>query len=330
MLRVATFNVENLDDKPGTYNPPIDVRAPILRAELNRLNADILCLQEVHGQELPDHTSDHPSRNLSALDAVIAGTPYATFQRAHTATADGVPYDQRNLVVLSRHPIVRHEQIRNDAIEQLEYRRVTSVPAETEATAVTWERPILHVEIAHPSLGALHVLNLHLKSRLSTTVKGQKKNQYEWKSAAGWAEGFFLSSMKRVGQALEVRVVVDQILDLDPLAKILVCGDFNSEPGEVPVEAICGRVENTGNPDLRYRVLLACSRAIPESERFSLYHQGRGNLLDHMLMSQALLPFFQSAVVHNENLHDESTPFAYDTKFPESDHAPFLSVFTET
>lgn len=28
MLRVATFNIENLDDKLDSRNPPLDVRAP--------------------------------------------------------------------------------------------------------------------------------------------------------------------------------------------------------------------------------------------------------------------------------------------------------------
>jgi predicted extracellular nuclease len=166
-----------------------------------------------------------------------------------------------------------------------------------------------------------------LKSRLATTIPGQKLGQFSWASAAGWAEGYFLSSLKRVGQALETRIAVDHIFDLSPLANILVCGDFNAEPGEVPVEAICGRVENTDNPALRPRVLVPCSLAVPESVRFTLYHHGQENLLDHMLMSQSLLPYFQRAVIHNENLHDESTPFAYDTKYPESDHAPFLAEF---
>jgi len=106
-----------------------------------------------------------------------------------------------------------------------------------------------------------------------------------------------------------------------------VCGDFNAEPGEVPVEAIAGRVENTNNADLRHRVLIPCSGAIPETVRFSHLHHGQGNLLDHMLISQSLLRFFQRADLLNENLHDESLPFTYDTKYPESDHAPFAAEF---
>lgn len=326
-MKVATFNIENLDDKPDSKNPTIEERAPILRIALNRLGADILCLQEVHGQELPDHTSNNPSRNLSALDFVIDGTQYQGYQRANTVTSDDVPYNERNLVVLSAFPITEFSQYRNDHIENLMYKKVTATdPPDDEAKKLGWERPILHAQIQHPDIGNIHVINLHLKSRLASNVSGQK-NGFEWNSAAGWAEGYFLSSIKRVGQALETRVLIDKIFDQDQNANIIVCGDFNAEPGEVPVEAMCGRVENTNNPDLRSRVLVPCSRGVPESIRFSHLHHGRGNLLDHMLISQSLLPYFVEADIFNENLHDESLPFNFDSKYPESDHAAFLAEF---
>ncbi|GAB4360399.1 MAG: endonuclease/exonuclease/phosphatase family protein [Gammaproteobacteria bacterium] len=326
-MRVATFNIENLDDKLSDGNPELDRRIPVLRKMLLRLKADVLCLQEVHGQELPDHTASHPSRNLSALDRLLQETPYADYHRAHTVTSDNVPYNVRNLVVLSRYPILSVNQYRNDLIPDLQYRKVTANPAETVARDLGWERPILHATLDHPSLGDLHVINLHLKSRLATHVAGQKVNTYTWRSAAGWAEGYFLSSVKRVGQALEARILIDSLFDENPAAPILVCGDFNAEPGEVPVEAIAGRVENTGNPDLRDRVLIPCSLAIPDSVRFSHLHHGHGNLLDHLLISQSLLPYFEQAVIYNENLHDESLPFMSDIKYPESDHAPFVAQF---
>ena len=332
MLRIATFNVENLDNKPDPKNPPLEVRAPILRAALNRVDADILCLQEVHGQELPGHTSNSPKRNLAALEFVLSGTKYEGFNSVTTLTSDDVPYDVRNLVVLSdpAHPIVQSDQYKNDEIDKLQYRKVTATdPPDDEAKDVLWERPILHAQIDVSAFGVLHVINLHLKSRLASSIPGQKDG-YEWQTAAGWAEGYFLSSVKRVGQALETRVLLDKILADNAEAKILVCGDFNAEPGEVPVEAICGRVENTGNPALRPRVLIPCSLGIPESVRFSHYHHGHGNLLDHILISQSLLPHLRHAEIHNEDLHDESLPFASETKYPESDHAAFVAEFAET
>lgn len=326
MLRIATFNVENLDDTTSRNKPPLAVRLPILQRKLKRLDADILCLQEVHAQENPDHSSSHPSRALLALDQVVADTEYAGFQRAHTRTAQGMPYDKRNLVVLSRYPITSIAQYRNDHIDELQYRRVTAQPADDSAREVRWERPILHVQINVPELGNLHMINLHLKSRLATPIPGQGGG-FSWKNAAAWAEGYFMSSMKRVGQALETRLLIDQIFDQDEHAHILVCGDFNAEPGEVPVEAICGRIENTNNVRLLQRELLACSQGIPESVRFSHLHHGQANLLDHMVASKALFGHFAGARLLNESLRDESLPSASDNKFPEADHAPFVAQF---
>ena len=229
MLRIATFNIENLDSDADETNPALNDRIPTLQALLNRISAQILCLQEVHGQELPDHQSDNPSRDLSALDAVLDGSEYAAYHRAVTKMSDNVPYDKRNLVVLSAFPILDVKQYRNDLIEKLQYKKVTAMPAEEDAGDISWERPILHINVDHPVLGDLHVINLHLKSRLASNIRGQKQGR-SWKSAGGWAEGYFLSSIKRVGQAIETRVLLDNIFEADPEARVIVCGDFNAEP----------------------------------------------------------------------------------------------------
>jgi len=326
-MRIATFNVENLDDKVDSRNPSLAIRAPILRRELERLDASIICMQEVHGQETPSHTSNNPDRTLSALNFVLSGTKYENYHQAVTLTSDGVPYDKRNLVVLSKYPIKNISQYRNTHIDALQYKKVTAIPEEDDAKKIRWERPILHTEIEINDGTIIHLINLHLKSRLASNIAGQKID-YAWKSAAGWAEGYFLSSIKRVGQALETRVLIDKIFDENPIANIVVCGDFNAEPGEVPVEAIQGSIENTDNPELQSRSLIPCGRAIPSSIRYSHLHHGQKNLLDHMLISQSLLASFRNAEIHNEILHDESLPFTFDTKYPESDHAAFVGEFS--
>lgn len=313
-MRIATFNIENLDEG---QNPDLATRFKILKPQLNRINADILCLQEVHGQE-----RDGRPRELLALSDLIANTPYAGFYIAYTETSADEAYDKRNLVTLSRYPIGDSRQIRNEYIDTLQYRRTSAIPKETEAKNVRWQRPLLYTRIDHPD-GPLHIINIHLKSRLPSPIPGQKDG-FAYHSVNGWAEGYFISSMKRVGQALEVRCLIEEIFDQDENARILVCGDFNAEPGQVPVEAIAGRVENTGNPKLAARQLVPCSHTIPEQLRYTHIHEGRGNLLDHMMMSRPLLAYYQGAEIHNEVLHDESIAFATDTKYPESDHAPFV------
>jgi hypothetical protein len=102
---------------------------------------------------------------------------------------------------------------------------------------------------------------------------------------------------------------------------------FNAGSDEVPVLAICGHVEETGNPAHAPRVMVPCERNIPEPSRYSLLHLGKGEMLDHIIASRGLLQFFRHAEIHNEALPDESGAFRTDTKFPESDHAPVVAEF---
>jgi predicted extracellular nuclease len=171
-------------------------------------------------------------------------------------------------------------------------------------------------------------MNLHMKSKLAVDIPGQKIDNYTWKTASGWAEGSFLAALKRVGQALEVRRLVDQIFDDEGNdALIAICGDFNSDAEDVPLAAICGPVEETGNKDLAPRVLIACEKSVPESSRYSLFHLGKGEMLDHVVASRGLLAFYRGTEIHNEALPDESGSFRTDVKFPESDHAPVVAEF---
>jgi exonuclease III len=286
-LRIATFNLENLDDIEG-QKPSLDDRIAVMQPQLARLRADILCLQEIHGQE-----SQGQPRSLLALDRLLAGTQYANYNRVSTKTQNNEVFNERNLVILTHFEILEHGQFKHDFARAPRYQKVTAKPAETEAKDITWERPILHAKIKLDAARSINVINLHLKSKLPTTISGQVDRDV-WNTSSAWAEGFFISSMKRVGQA---------------------------------VETIRGDIENTNNPLLARRVMVPCEMTIPESSRFSLKHLGRGNMLDHLLVSRNLLAFYRGAEIHNELLHDESIAFATDQKFPESDHAPVIAEF---
>lgn len=321
-IRIASFNLENFDDTPE-LTPTLAERIAVMRPQLMRLNADIVCLQEVHGQKV----SDEP-RRLLALKKLLEHTSYTDYNIVSTQTADGTQvYDERNLVILSRFNIADHGQYKHHYIKAPFYKKVTAATPAEHATKITWERPILHAKITLPNYKTLHVINLHLKSKIPTDIDGQKIDTYTWKSASGWAEGYFLSSLKRVGQALEARMLIDTVFDEDAEAFIVCCGDFNSTSDNVPVQAIRGDVENTGNGKLANRVLIPCEKSVPKSSRYSLFHQGKGEMLDHLLVSRSLLSCYSHTEIHNEILHDESIAFAVDKKYPESDHAPVIAQF---
>lgn len=324
-MRIATFNIENLDEVEDDRSPSFEVRAAALRPALERLDADILCLQEVHGQERQGEP-----RRLLTLIKLLEETKYADFQIESTRVV-GEPdvYDVRNLVTVIRPDMEFTEvrQIRNDRTEKPQYRYVTTGNPDEPVRDITWERPLLYTKVHLPSGTTIHVINLHLKSRIPTDIPNQKIDRFTFKTAAGWAEGYFVSSIKRVGAALETRIVIDDIFDDEPDANVVVCGDFNADLDNVPVAAIRGRVEDTGNGDLGGRVMLPCETSVPDSSRFSLYHHGRPEMLDHLLVSRAMIYSYRGTEIHNETLHDESVAFAFDTKFPESDHAPVVATF---
>ena len=192
---------------------------------------------------------------------------------------------------------------------------------------ISWQRPILHAKVELPNNMVLDVINLHLKSRRPTNIQGHRLADKTWKTASGWAEGVFISSMKRIGQALETRILIDKLFDEDQHALIAVCGDFNEEFDEVAIEAIRGDVENTGNMDLAMRVLVPTERNVPEPARYSFLHNGKGKMLDHILVSRTMLAYFRGTEVHNELLHDTSTVFTERICYPESDHAPVIAHF---
>ncbi len=325
-MRIATFNVENLDDGPeGRSGAPFAARLPILRGQLERLAADVLLLQEVHGQTLEDGT-----RGLRALDAVLEGTRYAAHHRVSTATVAGPVFAQRNLVTLlpPDWAVEASAQIRDGDMPMPRYDPLTDSP-DRGVREIGWERPLLHVTARAPGGAALHLINCHFKSKNPTPVAGQGPENFMWRSAAGWAEGFFISSMKRVGAALGARVLLDRIFAADPQARIVLGGDLNAEPHEVPVMAIRGEVADHGNPALGHQTLYPCADSVPEDRRFTLYHHGRRNLLDHLLISRPLMAFYRGAEIHNEIVRDESVAFATDRLHPASDHAPFVAAFDD-
>ena len=157
-LRIATFNLENLDDRRLSAEAFAD-RLAVLRPQLVRLRADILCLQEINGCD-PGHGEE---RTLSALDRLLAGTDYESFHRHVSLNRQRVhPADRHNLVVLSRHPFAGRSQTWHDLVRPPLHR---AVAGDDQPEPVEWDRPLIQATILLPGherdiqvLGPLHAL----------------------------------------------------------------------------------------------------------------------------------------------------------------------------
>ena len=321
-MRIATFNLESLDDRPG-IEPALEERIAQLRPQLARLEADILCLQEINAQR----QGHKAPRSLHALDRLLRETAYEAY--SWTSSATGEPdalAEKHNLVILSRWPIVDRQVIRHNLVPGLPHRYVTADPAE-EGALLTWDRPILKATIALPEGPPLHLFNLHLRAPLASPVPGGKLDQFAWRSVGAWAEGYFLSVMKRCGQALEARLAIERLFERDPNALVAVCGDFNAVEWASPLRILRGEVEDTGNEALGGRTLVLLEHGLPESRRFSVVHGGRPIMLDHILSSRALFGHFRHIEAHNETLADELTGFATGRPPSGSFHAPLVAEF---
>lgn len=315
-MRIATLNLENLD-------MPLGSRVLILRPALLRLRADVVCLQEVNGQHVPGQTT----RALLALDELLAGTQYASFHRSSTSSAGHAgAADVHNLVTLSRFPILRQRQIHHDLVPPVEAHLATANPQDSKASPIRFDRPILLTEL---DLGrsTLHVINVHLRAPLATTIPGGKLAAFSWKTVRSWAEGYYLAGIKRAGQALELRLLIDDLFDADTQALILVAGDFNAEDHETPLRIAVGAAEDTGNRQLAARTLVVLDRALNPQRRFSVLHHGRPQMLDHMLASHSLYGHFQEIEVHNEALCDEAVGYAKKVEATGSYHAAVVASF---
>lgn len=318
-MRIATFNLESLGNK-RRGGASFDERAAVLRPQLERLKADILCLQEVNAPKAGG------ARRPADLERLLGGTLYAKQSLVVSSLGDG-PSDVHNLAVVTRLPVVEARNIRHDLVEPLRFRRHTALPPDAAAVPLEWDRPLQHLVLALPTGRHLHVFNVHLRAPLAVAVPGQKKGPFAWKTISGWAEGFFAASVKRAGQALELRLAVERVFDSEPEALIAVCGDFNAEDHDTALRLACAGEDDTGSGLLAQRVLTPVERTLPADRRFTVLHHGRPQMLDHILASRALFGDFTSVEIHNEMLDDELIAYGRIDRPPESLHAPVVASF---
>jgi len=317
-MRIATFNLENF----GRQGAAFEERPAVLRPQLERLKADILCLQEV------DAAKVGATRRPVDLKRLLEGTSYARHALAISSGPSGEgPADVHNLVVMSRLPIIEEHTIRHSLVEPPQFHRHSAVPRDLAASTLTWDRPLQHLLLALPSSRHLHLMNVHLRAPLAVAIPGQKTSPFAWKTVAGWAEGFFGAAVKRAGQALELRLAVERVFDAEPDASVAVCGDFNAEDHDTALRLACAGEDDTGAGHLASRVLTSVERTLPADRRFTVLHHGRPQMLDHILASRALFAHLTGVEIHNKMLEDELIAYGRIDHPPESLHAPVVAMF---
>ena len=314
-LRLASFNLESLDFAPSD---PLwfEARAAALRHVLAALDADVLCLQEVNAQHQPGEAQ----RSLLALRKLMEGSVCEGFHLVHSTRPGGSgPADVHNLAILSRWPITSHGQIHHDLVPPTPWTPLHG----GQALPLTFDRPLLHARIEPPGERPLHLINLHLRAPRAAFLPGGRE-EGRWRSLSHWAEAYYLAGLKREGQALEARLFVEALFDADPQARIAVCGDLNAEGHEAPTRILQALPEDMETIAFAERSLTPLERRVPEEARFTVLHDGRRVLLDHILASSGLAAACREVRILNAGLADEAH---VSGPVEGSLHAPMLAIF---
>ena len=120
-----------------------------------------------------------------------------------------------------------------------------------------------------------------------------------------WQQPERSSEEQRHAQAKAVRAFVDELLDIDRNAEVVVLGDLNDFEFSTTADLLVGSGRTA---------LVDLPRTLPAAERYSYVFEGNSQVLDHILVSQRLAkvrdgrPAYEYDVVHtNAEFHDQDS-----------------------
>jgi endonuclease/exonuclease/phosphatase family metal-dependent hydrolase len=288
-LTVATFNVKDL------FDAGFAAKIRELARHIDRARADVVALQEI-GSE-------------GALDALVS----ALAKRAdYKYRLVGTP-DRRGIrnVILSALPFERAVVHQRPA---LPFPVFTPGDSEPFGARIPLRRGVPEVTVAHPALGKVTVLSVHLKSKRPQAPKGASGEELPIATPHDLASAEVRSLVSRLAEALFVRGLVDGVTARE--GEVVCAGDLNDTAESLPVGLIRGKGPGA---------LVSAAQGLSEAERVSALH-GAPAQIDHLLVSPGLAARLVEARVFNEDLrehaHVEDAPPTAD-----SDHALFMARF---
>lgn len=306
-LRLATFNVENLGIRPEEDGPEnrawLADHCRAVKDTIRRLDADAVAFQEVLDPELL-------ARLLDGL-----GYPHVVFGEAGSSPL--------RLGVFSRYPLVEAQAV----AAGVDLSVVDTKTGIEVAVRGAFSRPALQVTWEAPGLRTILFVT-HWKSKIPSYTPARRSEGEFWDSFGDAAEGRLVTEAKRLAQAVELRHAVDGVLNREPEARLVVLGDFNDVLESEGLRILRGDAVACRSPSLAPQELLPCELSIPPAMRFTQLYRGKPEMLDHVLISRALLPHLLEARVLNEFLREaEDGPGAPPPRGAGSDHAPVIVTF---
>lgn len=310
MLTIGTWNLENLF-RPGDGAGPAseaayEAKLKALAETITELAPDVLAVQEV-GE--PEALADLVDRLEDTW---------------HKALADP---DGRGIRVgvLSRSPLSDIEQVTKFPVG------LRPVQVDDSATAMSqMGRPALRVRVEAGATN-IDVISCHLKSKLLSFPGGRfnPKDEDERVRFAVYALN------RRAAEAAAVRAYATTLLANDGQHRtVVVAGDLNDEAEAATTQLLHGPPGSeigTGgfkHPDSGDgQRLWNLAPLIPEGQRFSRVYRGRGELIDHLLVSHVLVKAVKTVTTGQIEIPSITELPGEQDSGAGSDHRPVVARF---
>lgn len=290
---VMTWNVENLLPPGHQLSPGKKVKEEDYQAKLKYLvkrilefKPDVVGLQEVGARNNQD------SQTLDDLQNQLEGK--YPFKALASKT------DRRGIRVgfLSKLKIHSVAEIVNFPAGEFEDVRDWAGKKPIKKMG----RAALQIEVETSGGIRVHVIGLHLKSKLVNYPKAGGGTNFSPKDEDQRATGGGLGLLRRTAEAITVRFHLNELMKT--ASNVIVLGDFNDEPQAATSQIFLGPIDADVTSDNKtdkfglYNLVDKISRkGGPENdkkflkvkERFSRVGQSGNELLDHILVSKSLL-----------------------------------------
>ena len=320
MFKVMTWNVENLfrpgeDSGPpdqATYEAKLDGLAAMIDAQA----PDALALQEIGD---PD-----------ALDDLVQKLQGNWHKQVSIHPDD--PHHPIRVAWIARNAITDHE----DIFDFPDHLQPVQVDDDPNHNLAHMGRGAVEITVESDSGNAVRLVTTHLKSKL-LTFPGHRFQPHDEDERARFAN---YALDRRAAEAATVRVAVTKSLANDGQHRPLVlCGDMNDTVQAATTQMLNGPPGSeigTGgfdHPDHGdSQRLWNLAPRMPKGKDYSRKFRGQKELIDHILVSAALVKPLDSITV--EAVVDEPLPSITEDPgarraAPSSDHAPVVATFAD-
>lgn len=324
---VMTWNLENLF-RPGSESGPknqaeFTQKLDSLTTAILRLDPDVLAVQEVGGED-----------PFADLVDKLQGR-YAHAQLSSEPDARGI-----RVGFLSKLPIEEREDI--VAFPPSGLPSVPGIDRQGNLDETTrLGRGALRILVKPKPDFPVHLITAHLKSKLLTFPSQSGRARFTTDDEDERARIAGIALLQRAAEAVALRVKATEVLKRDPDEALIVLGDLNDVTDAATTQILQGspgsEIGTAGfnRPDRGDQArLFNLAPLIAQERRFSRVFKGNGELIDHILVSEELLPG-QPRTVPTVDSHIDivgSIPSIGDNpnerrSEPGSDHAPITARF---